>query len=435
LKIHFIGVGGIGLSALARFLNFSGHSISGSDMYSTDLTKKLQDEGIEVNTPHSKEAIKKQDIVICSAAIKPTNPEVLEAMKQELKIIPRKDALPLVLSKSKNYCVAGAHGKSTTTAILTAILQSTALIGAESKEFDSNFRFVDEKLISFEADESDGSFLNSNPYCAIVTNAEPEHMEYYKYDLDKFYSAYTNFLKLSTIRVINAEDEFLATLELDSIRLYPSKDIKNLSFMLKDDEPYTRFELKDLGEFEVYGFGFHIALDASLAILAALNEISLPQIKQNLKNYKGIKKRFDILQKCDHFILIDDYAHHPTEIRATIKSINLYKELSNIKQNIAIWQPHKYSRTISNLEEYKRCFNGIDELVILPIYGAGEEYQEIDFEKEFAFYNPILATHIKTNECKIEIYKDDKIIKTYLDGVICGFGAGDITYQLRGKVV
>ena len=431
MKVHFIGIGGIGLSAIARLLNFSGHTISGSDMKESLLTKKLRLEGIEVIVPHDEASIKDQDIVIYSAAVKQSNCELVSAMQKELKAIPRKEALPLILSKSKNYCVAGAHGKSTTTAILTAILQNTALIGAESKEFDSNFRFVDEKLVSFEADESDGSFLNSNPYCAIVTNAEPEHMEYYKYDLDKFYGAYESFLKLAKIRVINAEDDFLGKLELDAIKLYPSKDIKNLSFMLKNDEPYTKFELKDLGEFEVYGFGFHIALDASLAILASLNEIALPQIKQNIKKFKGIKKRFDVLQKCDHFILIDDYAHHPTEVEATIKSINLYQELSGIKQSIGIWQPHKYSRTLHNLEHFKKCFAGIDKLIILPVYSAGEEAQEIDFIKEFAFYNPIMATHIKTDNCKVDIYNEDKIILTITNGIVCGFGAGDITYQLR----
>ncbi|MCK9336369.1 MAG: UDP-N-acetylmuramate--L-alanine ligase [Arcobacteraceae bacterium] len=434
MKVHFIGIGGIGLSAIARFLNFSGHSISGSDIKESHLTNKLQAEGIKVITPHHQDCIENQDLVIYSAAVKQNNCELQMAREKDLKIVSRKDALPLILSESKNYCVAGAHGKSTTTAILTAILQNTALIGAESKEFDSNFRFVDEKIVSFEADESDGSFLNSNPYCAIVTNAEPEHMEHYGYDLDKFYGAYESFLKLSKIRVINAEDEFMATLdELDAIRLYPSKDIKNITFGLKKDEPYTRFELKDLGEFEVYGFGFHIALDASLAILAALNEMSLPKIKENIKKYKGIKKRFDVLQKCDHFILIDDYAHHPTEVEATIKSVNLYKELSGIKESIAIWQPHKYSRTINNLEHFKRCFNGIDTLIILPVYSAGEETQEIDFEKEFAFYNPLFATHIKSDNCKVEIYNNDTLIASLTNGIICGFGAGDITYQLRGK--
>ncbi|QOG12520.1 UDP-N-acetylmuramate--L-alanine ligase [Arcobacter sp. FWKO B] len=431
MKVHFIGIGGIGLSAIARFLNFSGHSVSGSDMKESLITKKLVNEGIKVTVPHNSDTIDNQDIVIYSAAVKQNNCELQAAREKELKILSRKEALPLILSHSKNYCVAGAHGKSTTTAILTAILQSSALIGAESKEFDSNFRFVSEDLVSFEADESDGSFLNSNPYCAIVTNAEPEHMEFYKYDLEKFYGAYESFLKLAKIRVINAEDEFLSGLDLDAIRLYPSKDIKNLSFMLRKDEPYTKFELKDLGEFEVYGFGFHIALDASLAILAALNEVSLPTIKQNIKKYKGIKKRFDVLQKCDHFILIDDYAHHPTEVEATIKSVTMYQELSGIKESIAIWQPHKYSRTISNLEHFRRCFSGIDKLIILPVYSAGEEKQEIDFKSEFSFYNPIFATHIKTDNCKVEVYNNDVIIETLTHGIITGFGAGDITYQLR----
>lgn len=430
MKIHFVGIGGIGLSALSRCLKYSGHEVSGSDMKESPITKQLKHEGIQVSTPQCASNINNQDIVIYSAAVKQNNEELIQAAKSNIKTLPRKEALPIVLGDKKNYCVAGAHGKSTTTAILSSILQSTALIGAISKEFDSNFRYVDD-LVAFEADESDGSFLLSNPYCAIVTNAEPEHMEYYNHDLKQFYHAYESFLKMSKLRVINAEDEFLKTLELDAIKLYPSIDIKNTSFTLIDGEPYTKFDLKDLGEFTVWGFGHHIALDASLAILAALNEVGLDTIKENLKKYKGIKKRFDVLQKCDEFVLIDDYAHHPTEIEATMKSVSLYSELKNLEKITVIWQPHKYSRTIDNLEAFKQCFHGCEELIILPVWSAGEEKIDIDFEKEFAHYNPIFADKIQTSTCEVSLVKDNKIIKSYNKNIILGVGAGDITYQLR----
>lgn len=432
MNIHFIGIGGIGLSALGRFLKHDGHFVSGSDMKSSPITKQLEAEGIKVFTPHCPSAIHKQDIVIYSAAVKQNNAEVMKALKDGIKTIPRKEALPIVLGDKKNYCVAGAHGKSTTTAILAAILKSSTLIGAISKEFDSNFRYVDD-LVAFEADESDGSFLLSNPYCAIVTNAEPEHMEYYNYDLKRFYHAYESFLNIAKIKVINAEDKFLGSLDIDAIKLYPSIDIKNISYTLKDGEPYTKFDLKDLGEFEVWGFGYHIAIDASLAILGALNEITLVEIKENLKNYKGIKKRFDIVQKSEQFVVIDDYAHHPTEIAATMKSVSLYSNLKNMEKIVVVWQPHKYSRTVDNLEEFKKCFNGCDALVILPVWSAGEEKVEIDFEKEFASYNPIFADKIITKDGIVELIKDEKIISLYSDGIVLGVGAGDITYQLRGK--
>ncbi len=432
MNIHFIGIGGIGLSALGRFLKHDGHFVSGSDMKSSPITQQLEEEGIKVITPHNASIIDNQDIVIYSAAVKQNNVEVMKALKNGIKTIPRKEALPIVLGDKKNYCVAGAHGKSTTTAILASILKSSTLIGAISKEFDSNFRYVD-NLVAFEADESDGSFLLSNPYCAIVTNAEPEHMEYYNYDLKRFYHAYESFLKIAKIRVINAEDEFLQTLDIDAIKLHPSIDITEVSYTLKNGEPYTKFHLKDLGEFEVWGFGYHIALDASLAILAALNELPLVEIKENIKKYKGIKKRFDIVHKSEQFVVIDDYAHHPTEVAATMKSVSLYSNLKNMEKIVVVWQPHKYSRTVSNLEEFKKCFNGCDALVILPVYSAGEEKVDIDFEKEFASYNPIFVDKVEAVDKEIHLIKDEKVVYKYSDGIILGVGAGDITYQLRKK--
>lgn len=196
MKVHFIGIGGIGLSALARFLNYDGHEISGSDIKSSPITKELINEGIKVSCPQSADNISEDyDIVIYSAAVTDENPELIEARLRQIRTLSRKEALPIILGDKKNYCVAGAHGKSTTTAILASILNSSALIGAISKDFGSNFRYVND-LVAFEADESDASFLLSNPYCSIVTNAEPEHMEYYQYDYDKFFESYERFIEL-----------------------------------------------------------------------------------------------------------------------------------------------------------------------------------------------------------------------------------------------
>jgi len=433
MKIHFIGIGGIGLSALARFLNFDGHTISGSDMKSSFITQELESEGIKIFCPQDAKNIENDlDLVIYSAAITDENPELIEARLKQIRTLSRKEALPIILADKKNYCVAGAHGKSTTTAILASILQSSALIGAISKDFGSNFRYIDDLLV-FEADESDASFLLSNPYCAIVTNAEPEHMEYYAYDYETFYGSYEKFLSLAKIKVINAEDKDIKKLKIeDAICLYPSKDITNICYTLKDNEPCTIFDLKDLGTFSVWGFGFHIALNASLAILAALNELDIEIIRKNIKDYKGIKKRFDIVQSNDKFVVIDDYAHHPTEIIATMKSIELYSNLTNIDKRVVLWQPHKYSRTEDNLEEFKKCFKRCDELIILPIWTvAGEKKIDIDFQKEFAIYNPIFADKVVATKGKIELIKDNQIIKAYTEGIFLGVGAGDITYQLR----
>ena len=431
-KVHFIGIGGIGISAIARFLHEKGHKISGSDIKESKTTLELQNEGIEVITPHCKEAIKDQDFVVYSAAIKEDNIELVEARNKGIKCFSRKEILPYVLEDKCVFAVAGAHGKSTTSAMLASLIEGSVIIGAISKQFGSNMRYAKSGNVVFEADESDSSFLNSNPYLAIVTNAEPEHMEHYDYDLAKFYAAYKGFLERAKVRVINAEDEFLSTLKLDAIRLYPSTDITELTMVVRDYQPYTSFNLKNLGKFEAFGMGEHIAIDASLAILAAMHETPLKDIRENLLNFKGIKKRFDILSANKNFVLIDDYAHHPTEIKATLKSVFEYAKILGINSVTAIFQPHRYTRLSTNLPGFKECFKGVDELVILPVYAAGENPIEVDMKSEFSEYNPIFTDKVERVEEGIEFIDEFGVKNRLSDGIVVGFGAGDISVQLRG---
>ena len=431
-KVHFIGIGGIGISAIARFLHEKGHKISGSDIKESKTTLELKDEGIEVITPHCKEAIKDQDFVVYSAAIKEDNIELVEARRKGIKCFSRKEILPYVLEDKCVFAVAGAHGKSTTSAMLASLIEGSVIIGAISKQFGSNMRYAKSDNVVFEADESDSSFLNSNPYLAIVTNAEPEHMEHYDYDLAKFYAAYKGFLERAKVRVINAEDEFLNTLKLDAIRLYPSTDITELTMVVRDYQPYTSFNLKNLGKFEAFGMGEHIAIDASLAILAAMHETPLKDIRENLLNFKGIKKRFDILSANKNFVLIDDYAHHPTEIKATLKSVFEYAKILGINSITAIFQPHRYTRLSTNLPGFKECFKGVDELVILPVYAAGENPIEVDMKSEFSEYNPIFTDKVERVEEGIEFTDEFGVKNRLSDGIVVGFGAGDISVQLRG---
>ena len=431
-KVHFIGIGGIGISAIARFLHEKGHKISGSDIKESKTTLELKDEGIEVITPHCKEAIKDQDFVVYSAAIKEDNIELVEARRKGIKCFSRKEILPYVLEDKCVFAVAGAHGKSTTSAMLASLIEGSVIIGAISKQFGSNMRYAKSDNVVFEADESDSSFLNSNPYLAIVTNAEPEHMEHYDYDLAKFYAAYKGFLERAKVRVINAEDEFLSTLKLDAIRLYPSTDITELTMVVRDYQPYTSFNLKNLGKFEAFGMGEHIAIDASLAILAAMHETPLKDIRENLLNFKGIKKRFDILSANKNFVLIDDYAHHPTEIKATLKSVFEHAKILGINSVTAIFQPHRYTRLSTNLPGFKECFKGVDELVILPVYAAGENPIEVDMKSEFSEYNPIFTDKVERVEEGIEFTDEFGVKNRLSDGIVVGFGAGDISVQLRG---
>ena len=431
MKIHFIGIGGIGISGLAKFMLAQGHEVSGSDISETIITQRLQDLGVKLTIPHDASAITNQDLIVHSAIIRPDNVEVLEAKKKNIEVLARREALPMIVENKKVYAVCGAHGKSTTTAILASILDGSAIIGAESKEFKDNVRHHESDVLLFEADESDGSFLNSNPYCAIVPNAEPEHMEYYDYNFDRFYDAYKTFINSAKLRVLNAEDPFLSTLDCEAIRLYPSKDIKSIEYVLINDEPHTRFELLDMGVFEVWGFGEHIAIDAALAVLAAIQSEDIEIVRAKLLNFKGIKKRFDIINKQDA-ILIDDYGHHPTEIKATLESVKAYANLMGIDKITSIWQPHKYSRTIDNLDAFINCFEGTSDLIILPVWAAGETKRAINFEKDFERYSPLMADGVKRSNNDLDIMKGDKVLKSLDNGLIVGFGAGDITYQLRG---
>ncbi len=436
MKIHFIGIGGIGISALAKFMAGDGHTISGSDIRQSEITDELALKfGAKITIPHHGDAVEDADMVIHSAAVRKNNPEYMRAAELEIPLYSRKEALKFILKEKRVYAVGGAHGKSTTSAMLAELLPgANAVIGAISKAFHSNVRTAKNGEVVFEADESDASFLNCNPYMAVVTNVEPEHMEYYDYDLERFYAAYEEFLRLASIRVINAEDPFLGALEMDAVRLFPSRDISGIEYLLIDEEPYTRFELLGKGSFEVFGIGEHIALDASLAILAALNAgADLEEIRSGLKNYRGIKKRFDIIEKRAECVIIDDYGHHPTEIKATMDALRIYAKMLGFSRIRAIWQPHKYSRTIDNLQGFVEAFEGVDELVILPIWAAGEVEVPIDLRGAFGGYELTMAERVTKEGGEVKVLdREGHTLRSFDRDLIVAFGAGDITYQIRG---
>lgn len=425
-NIHFIGIGGIGISALARFLKEKGFNISGSDLKESKITKELEKEGVEVKIPHHKDNILGKDLVIYSAAIKEENPEFKYAKELNIKCLSRKEALPLILEDKCVFAVAGAHGKSTTSSILASLINdASVIIGAILKEFGSNMIYKESKNLIFEADESDSSFLNSNPFLAIVTNAEAEHLDHYGNEVCRLHKAYDDFLDLAKIRVINAEDEYLKGYKQEAIKLYPSKDIKNVTMHIENFKPFTSFELKNFGRFSVFGMGEHIAIDAALAILAALNYENIENIRKNLKKYQGIKKRFDILHADENLALIDDYGHHPTEIKATLKAAKEYVKLAGYKKIVAIFEPHRYTRLAANLNEFAKAFEGVDELVILPVYSAGEEKIELDLKAVFP--KALFIEDIK-REGKFLVASKGQVFD---EGLIIGFGAGDISNKLR----
>jgi UDP-N-acetylmuramate--alanine ligase len=449
MRLHFIGIGGIGLSGLARYFCRQGYQVTGSDIKETPLIEELRSEGIKVVVPHKSANIDrfKPDLVVFSAVIKPNNPELRRARELGIETLSRRQFLKFLVSDKKVISVCGAHGKSTTSAILATLLpESSAVIGAISKEFHSNCRVKPGELLVFEADESDGSFVDSNPYVSVVTNTEPEHMEFYNYDLNRFYSHYWEFLKKAKYRVANGGDPFFQT---NFARLPPEladffsflptlpahlPNTRLINLKLADEveeglngrgEPVTRFTYR--GErFQIYGFGDHLITDALLAIEAANLFAPLSQLADRMKSYRGIKKRFDIVFDNGELVIVDDYGHHPTEIEQTLQGAFRFAQLRGLKGVTAIWQPHKYSRTIDNLEGFKRCFEGVDRLIILPVWSAGEEPRPINFEKEFKKYKPIFVPRVYRYSSYLRV--GDFILNR---GLVIGFGAGDITYQLR----
>ncbi|WP_199769975.1 UDP-N-acetylmuramate--L-alanine ligase [Helicobacter bizzozeronii] len=435
-KIHLIGIGGIGISGLAKYLKAQGAQVSGSDIVESSITRYLKELGIPITIPHDPSALSDQEVVIHSAIIKVDNVEIVAAMEKNCIILSRKKALEYILDDKRVFSVCGAHGKSSTSAMLSALLPHFgAIIGATSKAFGSNVKESSSSSLVFEADESDQSFLHSNPYCSLVTNAEVEHLEGYNYDLKAFYQAYQDFLHLAQKCVINIADPFLKGLDLEAMRLDPTKDISDISYFLKEGEPYTRFKFKDYGFFEVWGLGEHTASNAALAILAALGELPLETLRANLLDYKGIKKRFDIIQK-DRLVVIDDYAHHPTEICATLQALQTYANLTQQDKAIVIWQPHKFSRLLDNLTAFQSCFETplIRQLYILPVYRAGEPPQEVDMPQLFKHLQPTFIDRVWRTQEGLGLYVGDRLICTLNQGLVIGFGAGDITSQLRGEL-
>lgn len=426
-RVHFIGIGGIGLSALALFLHERGYEISGSDSMPSKITKGLANRGMKIYKGHSKEHIKGADLVIYSAAIRKDNEEYLAALKADFPCLSRKDALPLILQGKNVIAIAGAHGKSTTSSILASLLDSSMIIGAVSKQYGSNMIYKKSEFLVFEADESDSSFLNANPHTAVVTNVDAEHLEHYGGNYCLLKNAYKEFLLKAKQRVINFEDEYLSTLKIDALRLNPSKDITNISYKIKDFLPYLSFDLAKHGRFELFGLGEHNAINASLALLVALQYENADVLRKRLLAYEGIKKRFDILYATQQMALIDDYAHHPKEIKACLNSAQIYAKLAGYDKISVLFEPHKFSRFLALKQDFVEVLSKVENLYILPVYAASEDAVRIDFAKIFP--KATLVEKIQRNERSLLI-NDDILLKR---GLVVGMGAGDITYKLRGK--
>ena len=387
-KIHFIGVGGAGMSGIAEILLNLNFQVSGSDLLESKITKRLESLGLVFFNIHEGENLSEVDLVVFSSAIKHDNPEIIEAKKNNIKIIKRAEMLAELTNLKKSILIAGSHGKTTTTCIAAHIfkennLDPTYIIGGKVSSFESNANLGEGKHIFAEADESDGSFLLFNPDKAIITGIDNDHLETYQGNIENLKKAFVDFIKKvkSTVFILDLEKKWLKDLSLGTEKIitygfssdadykiiHYSQNQKGSSFVVKD----KKSDLEHL--FEIGIHGQHNILNSLAAILIALDEgIKLPGIRKALSSFAQVERRFEIISDNvfgKRITLVDDYGHHPSELKATIETI---KEIWPDKKVVMAFQPHRYSRTKALFQDFVNILSKIDNLILMEIYPASE---------------------------------------------------------------
>lgn len=384
-KVHFIGIGGYGMSALAFVLLQSGYSVSGSDLRDCNLTRLLAQAGARVYLGHQAEQLGDAQLVVYSTAIPEHNPELLAARERKIPLWHRSELLAAVFNEKGGVAVAGAHGKTTTTAMIALLMERggfepTAVIGGEVSFFGGNARLGKGRHVVAEACESDHSFLRYRPEVALVTNIEADHLEHYGGSFDRLVAAYTVFInnvKEGGTAVLCADDPLLREL-----RHCVRPSVVTYGFDATADFHAGRAVMEGLGSrFAVYrndGYigeismqvpGEHNILNALGAIAAAhCCGVPLSGMGEALRSFTGVKRRFEIVGEAAGIMVVDDYAHHPTEIRATLAAASC-----SGRRIICVFQPHRYTRTSYLWSEFVEAFHGAEILLLDDIYASGEE--------------------------------------------------------------
>jgi UDP-N-acetylmuramate--alanine ligase len=380
-KIHIVGIGGAGMSAIALLLKAMGFYVQGSDLKSSSYTEILKREGIPVFIGHSPDNLRDSRTVIYSTAVPRNNPELLEAQRRGLSILHRSDALGIITEGKKVVAVTGTHGKTTTTSLVAHCLRCAGidagfLVGGEVNDYGTNARYGTDVLFVVEADESDGSFLKLKPSYAVFTNLEEEHMDFYGTE---------EFLNESAAKFLSSSEEF-SVLFGDDRRLkkisrnvsskivtYGTEDCDYRVLSYKFGVPYIDFELqtpegKKLN-FSIKLKGYHNILN-SAACAALLLEMGLShaEVFEGLRTFSGVGRRLEVIGSIDGIDIIDDYAHHPTEIKATLDAV----KTAPYARVIAVFQPHRYTRTEKLFSDFPEAFASADVVIATDIYSAGE---------------------------------------------------------------
>lgn len=439
-KIHFIGIGGSGMNGIAEVLLNLGYTITGSDIKESPTTNRLKELGAKIFIGHSRENVKNVDVVVYSSAVKPDNPEILEAKERGIPTIPRGEMLSELMRFKYGIAIAGSHGKTTTTSMVGTVLSKTGfdptvVIGGKLEAYGSNAKLGRGEFLVAESDESDGSFLKLSPTIVSINNIDLEHLGFYK-DIEDIKNAFVHFANKVPFYgavAVNIDDEnvrsILPFIERKIIKFGLSEEADIRATDLKLENGRYKFKVANFGEIHLSIPGIHNVYNA-LATISICNELGVPfcVIKESLENFKNAKRRFEIKYSKD-VVVIDDYAHHPTEIKATLKAAKDYFEEKRI---VCVFQPHRYSRVYSLFEEFTNAFDIPDITIITEIYSAGENPIE-------GISGKILADKIKEKGKTVyyveNISEAENLLKNIIKkgDVILTLGAGNIT-QLSDSI-
>ena len=448
--IHFVGIGGIGMSGLALIMKGMGFRVQGSDIYSNKNIERLKKEKIKIIIGHQKKNIKKATILVISSAIKKNNPEIILAKKKLLPIYRRGDMLGHIASLTKNIVVAGSHGKTTTTSLVASIfsktkLDPTIINGGVLNSFNNSAKLGKSNWSILEADESDGSFIKVPPTYSIITNIDREHMDYHK-SMKNLKKLFLNFIK----KVPSFGKSFICI--DDKINNEIIKKIENKNFYTYGTNTKSQFNIKNINQSKYFSefnldikqpgkkrtfikniriplLGLHNIRNATAAAAVAITiGISKDIIKQGLREFKGVQRRFNKLFTYRQTDFYDDYAHHPTEIKELLNGV---REAFKKEEIISVFQPHRISRLKDLRKEFSLSFKKSDCVILCPVYTAGEKiklgFSYTNFAKEI----------IKNSKVKVFLVEDQKqlsnFVRQYIYGkkIVIGMGAGSISNWMR----
>ena len=389
-RIHFVGIGGIGMSGIAEVLLNLGYKVSGSDLKSSTVTQRLAGLGATVFEGHLAENIAGAEVVVASSAIAADNPEISEARAIHIPVIQRAEMLAELMRLKYGIAIAGMHGKTTTTSMVAAVLAGgeldpTVVVGGRVDAMGSNARLGKSQYLVAEADESDRSFLKLSPILAVVTNIDREHMDCYR-NMRDVKHAFLDFMDRVPFygMVVVCNDDPLLRRMLPQIqrRTVTYGTRRGSDFHIKVGEPvrnpgeyrpisrfHVNFKQKGLGEFRLHVPGLHNILNATAALAVGIGlDINVEQIRTALENFRGVDRRFQLRGTARGVSVIDDYGHHPTEVRATLAAARQ----CGFRKIHVIFQPHRYTRTQLLMDDFAASFHDADTLFILDIYAASE---------------------------------------------------------------